>query len=76
MILFEKYNVYTDLFFQTFVIVKSKLTPGHKIVKFSCIFTRLGLRLLDPQHFDNVMMEFYHQKRTDDKEKTSVNVLT
>ena len=63
------------MFFQTFVTAKSKLTPGHKIVKCSSRFTRLGLGLVDPQHFDNVMTKFYHQKRTDDKEKTSVNVL-
>ena len=52
----------TDPFFQTFVIiVKSKLTPGHNIVKFSGRFTRLGLVHVDPQHFYNVMMLFYHQ---------------
>ena len=50
------YMVFTDTFFQNFVMVKSKLTPSHDIVKFSSRFTRLGLVLVDPQHFDNVMM--------------------
>ena len=54
--------VFTNpFFFQNFVMVKSKLTPSHDIVKFSRRFTRLGLVLVDPQHFDNVMMRFYDQ---------------
>ena len=36
---------FTHPFVQTFVIVKSKLTPDHNIVKFSTTFTRLGLVL-------------------------------
>ena len=31
------------------------------IVKFSSKFTRLGLLLMDPQHFDDVVMRFYDQ---------------
>ena len=62
-------------FFQTFVIVKRKLTPDHNIVKFSTRFTRLGpvLRWI---HNTLTMLwcSFIIDKRTDDKE-TSVNVM-
>ena len=54
---------FTDPFFpQAFGRVKSKWTPGHNIVKCFSRFTRLAVVLVDPQHFDNVMMRFYDQQ--------------
>ena len=66
---------FTDPFFQTFVILKRKLTPDHNIAKFSTGFTRLGLVLRWIHNtLTTLWCSFIINKRTDDKE-TSVNVM-
>ena len=73
--LFKKFFFLTHPCFQTFVIVKSKLTPDHNIVNFSTRFTRLGL-VLRWIHNTLTMLwcSFIVNKTTNDKE-TSVNVM-
>ena len=72
---FLKSFFFTHPFFQTFVIVKSELTPDHNIVKFSTTFTRLGLVLLWIHNTLTMLWcNFIFNKRTNDKE-ISVDVM-
>ena len=53
---------FTDPFSKLLLRQKANWRQLHSnIVKFSSRFIHLGLVLVDPQHFDNVMMRFYDQ---------------